>query len=180
MEKNEKDVSKNESLRTVPPTHSVGRFFRVSEGQYESAMEGKGAHMDIRDIPLPRRSTRGSAGYDFVSPAETVIPPGETRLIPTGIRCEMAEGWVLLIFPRSSFGIRHGVRLANTTGVIDSDYAWAENEGHIMVPLRNPSDHDVVIGQGERFCQGVLVQYGTADEDDDFAERTGGFGSTGR
>lgn len=160
--------------------HSVARFTRVSENQYESMMKDRGEHLPIGEVPLPKRSTKGSAGYDFVSPAETVISPGETRLIPTGIRCEMAEGWVLLIFPRSSFGIRHGVRLANTTGVIDSDYAFAENEGHIMVPLRNPSDHDVTIGKGERFCQGVLVPFGTAEEEGGLAERTGGFGSTGR
>ncbi len=159
---------------------AVARFGRVSEKQYESMMKDRGEHLAVGEIPLPGRSTRGSAGYDFTAPAETVIPPGETRLIPTGIRCEMAEGWVLLIFPRSSFGIRHGVRLANTTGVIDSDYAFAENEGHIMVPLRNPSDHDVVIGKGERFCQGVLVPFGTAEEVGEPAERKGGFGSTGR
>ena len=159
---------------------AVARFGRVSEKEYEKMTAGLGEHLAVGEIPLPKRSTLGSAGYDFTAPVETVIPPGETRLIPTGIRCEIQEGWVLLIFPRSSFGIRHGVRLANTTGVIDSDYAWAENEGHIMVPLRNPSDHDVVIGKGERFCQGVLVPFGKAEEDGDFGTRTGGFGSTGR
>ena len=159
---------------------SVARFTHVSEEQYESMMAERGAHLPVEDIPLPRRSTRGSAGYDFVAPAETTIPPGGTVLIPTGIRCEMEEGWVLLIFPRSSFGLKHGVRLANTTGVIDSDYARAKNEGHIMVPLRNPSDHEVTILQGERFCQGVLVPFGTAEEEEAFETRKGGFGSTGK
>ena len=158
---------------------AIAKFTRVSEAQYETAMKERGAHLPLEAIPLPKRGTRGSAGYDFVAPTETVIAPGGTALIPTGIRCEMAEGWVLLIFPRSSFGIRHGVRLANTTGVIDSDYAWAENEGHILVSLRNPSDHEVRIQEGERFCQGVLVPYGTAEEEDGLPERKGGFGSTG-
>jgi len=158
----------------------VARFGHVSEAQYESAMAQRGTHLPVADIPLPRRSTRGSAGYDFVAPAETVIPPGETRMIPTGIRCEMDEGWVLLIFPRSSLGVRHGIRLANTVGVIDSDYAYADNEGHIQVPLRNPSGTEVVIGQGERFCQGVLVPFGTAEAEEELPRRTGGFGSTGR
>ncbi len=167
-------------MRNAFEKGTVARFGRVSEEQYESMMAERGEHLSIGEIPLPKRSTRGSAGYDFVATSEVVIPSGETRLIPTGIRCEMAEGWVLLIFPRSSFGIRHGVRLANTTGVIDSDYAFAENEGHIMVPLRNPSDHDVVIGKGERFCQGVLLPFGLAEEAGELAERRGGFGSTGK
>ena len=130
-------------------------------------------------IQLPSRATSGSAGYDFTATAETVIPPGETRMIPTGIRCEMREGWVLLIFPRSSLGIRSGLRLANTVGVIDSDYAFAENEGHILVSLRNASPQTVTVGRGTRFCQGVLVPFGIAEEEDSFTERTGGFGSTG-
>ena len=158
---------------------AIAEFSRVSVAQYESAMKDRGLHLPSEEIPLPKRATRGSAGYDFVAPVETVIPPGGTAMIPTGIRCEMAEGGVLLIFPRSSFGIRHGVRLANTTGVIDGDYAQAENEGHIMVPLRNPSDHPVTIRQGERFCQGVFVPFGTAMEAEVNGERKGGFGSTG-
>ena len=69
-------------------------------------------------------------------------------------------GWVLVLFPRSSLGFRHGVRLSNTAGIIDSDYAFAKNEGHIMVKLRNPSDDPVVIGRGERFCQGLFLLSG--------------------
>jgi dUTP pyrophosphatase len=64
--------------------------------------------------------------------------------------------------------------------VIDSDYAFAKNEGHIMVKLRNPLDEPVRIGSGERFCQGVFLPYGTAEEDEAFAARTGGMGSTGK
>ncbi len=159
---------------------AIARFTHVSEGQYAAAMKEQEGFLPLAEIPLPRRGTAGSAGYDFTSPVETVIPPGEIRIIPTGVRCEMDAGWVLLLFPRSSFGIRHGIRLANTVGVIDSDYAWAENEGHILVALRNPSDRPVIIGRGERFCQGVLLPFGTAEEEGDLAERRGGFGSTGR
>jgi len=159
---------------------SIAKFSHVSVAQYEKDMQGIGSPMDLHEIPLPKRSTRGSAGYDIVSPAEIRIPAHGTALIPTGIRCRMDEGWVLLIFPRSGLGRKYQIRLSNTVGVIDSDYFDAENEGHIMVPLRNPTDTDRVIGKGERFCQGVFVAYGTAEEEDDFAERTGGFGSTGK
>ena len=160
---------------------SIARFGHVSGEQWKEAMGERAADaLPLQEIPLPRRATAGSAGYDFVAPAETVIPAGGTALIPTGIRAEMEPGWVLVLFPRSSLGFRTGTRLSNTAGIIDSDYAFAKNEGHIMVKLRNPSDVPVVIGRGERFCQGVFLPYGTAEEHDDFAERSGGFGSTGK
>lgn len=158
---------------------SIAKFTHVSGAQYAEAMQGKEC-MPLADIPLPKRATRGSAGYDFVSPLEVTIPAGGTALILTGIRAEMEPGWVLMLFPRSSLGFRHTLRLANTVGVIDSDYAFAKNEGHIMVKLRNPLDTPVTIGRGERFCQGVFLPYGTAEEDEDFAERSGGMGSTGK
>ena len=159
----------------------IAKFGHVSAEQYAEAMGDRAAEaVPVEEIPLPRRATAGSAGYDFVSPVETVIPAGGSALIPTGIRAEMEPGWVLALFPRSSLGFRYGVRLSNTAGIIDSDYAFAKNEGHIMVELRNPSDAPVVIGRGERFCQGVFLPYGTAEEHDDFAERSGGFGSTGK
>ncbi len=159
---------------------NVAKFGHVSAAQYAEAMGERIAEaLVVEDIPLPKRATAGSAGYDFVSPVETVIPAGGSALIPTGIRAEMEPSWVLMLFPRSSLGFKHGIRLSNTTGIIDSDYAFAKNEGHIMVKLRNPSEHPVTIGRGERFCQGVFLSYGTAEETGEFAERQGGFGSTG-
>ena len=158
---------------------SIARFTRVSEAQYAEAM-GERERMPLSEIPLPRRATAGSAGYDFVSPVEVTVPAGGSALIPTGIRAEMEPGWVLMLFPRSSLGFRHALRLSNTVGVIDSDSAFAKNEGHIMVKLRNPRGEAVTIGLGERFCQGVFLPYGTAEEDGDLAERSGGMGSTGK
>ena len=157
---------------------SIAKFTHVSETQYLEAMSGQEGFLPITEIPLPKRATAGSAGYDFVSPIDVTIPADGTALIPTGIRAEMEQGWVLLLFPRSSLGFRHALRLSNTVGVIDSDYAFAKNEGHIMVKLRNPLSVPVTIGRGERFCQGVFLPYGTAEEDEVLTERTGGFGST--
>lgn len=160
---------------------SIARFTRVSEGQYAETMAAWEGYLPLDEIPLPKRATAGSAGYDFVSPLEITVPAAGTALIPTGVRAEMEPGWVLLLFPRSSLGFRHALRLSNTVGVIDSDYAFAKNEGHIMVKLRNPLPEPVTIGRGERFCQGVFLPYGTAEEDEAaFAERSGGMGSTGR
>ena len=160
---------------------SIAKFTHVSEAQYLEAVSGLEDFLPLEEIPLPRRATAGSAGYDFVSPLEVTVPAEGTALIPTGIRAEMEPGWVLMLFPRSSLGFRHVLRLSNTVGVIDSDYAFAKNEGHIMVKLRNPLPDPVTIGRGERFCQGVFLPYGTAEEDDTaFTERSGGMGSTGR
>ena len=160
---------------------TIAKFGHVSAQQYAEAMGSRldGA-MAVDEIPMPKRATAGSAGYDFVSPLDVTIEPDGTALIPTGIRAEMEPGWVLVLFPRSSLGFRHALRLSNTVGIIDSDYAFAKNEGHIMVKLRNPLDEPVTIGRGERFCQGVFLPYGTAEEDEAFAARTGGMGSTGR
>ena len=158
---------------------SIAKFTHVSEAQYAEAMQGR-ACLPLNEIALPKRATTGSAGYDFVSPVEVTVEPGETALIPTGIRAEMDPGWVLLLFPRSSLGFKYSLRLANTVGVIDSDYAFAKNEGHIMVKLRNPLSVPVTIGRGDRFCQGIFLPYGTAEEDEVTAGRVGGFGSTDR
>ena len=157
---------------------SIARFTRVSEAQYAEAMAGRDC-LPLARIPLPRRATPGSAGYDFVSPLEVTVPPQGAVLIPTGIRAEMEQGWVLMLFPRSSLGFKYALRLSNTVGVIDSDYAFAKNEGHIMVKLRNPLDTPVTIGRGDRFCQGIFLPFGIAEEEEVTGIRSGGMGSTG-
>ncbi len=158
---------------------SIARFERVSKAQYERDMIHPGA-MAVEEIPLPRRATAGSAGYDFVCPASVTMAPGEQALIPTGIRAWMEPGWVLVNCPRSSLGRKHGIRLANTIGVIDSDYYFADNEGHILVMLVNGGDHAVTLEKGERFCQGIFLPHGTAEEEEVTGQRSGGFGSTGK
>ena len=155
---------------------TIAAFEHVSEERYRlDAPEGA---MPVEAIPLPRRGTAGSAGYDFVSPVSFSLQPGEFFTVPTGIRARMEPGWVLLLMPRSSLGFRYGLRLANTVGVIDSDYYGAANEGHIQVRLT--CDRPVEIRAGDRFCQGLFVPYGLAEEDDRPALRTGGLGSTGQ
>lgn len=158
---------------------TIARFEHVSPAQYEKDMQ-HADHLPVAEIPLPCRATTGSAGYDFVCPAEITFAPGEMAVVPTGIRVQMQPGWVLINCPRSSLGRKHGIRLANTVGVIDSDYYHADNEGHILVMLVNGGDHTVTIAKGERFCQGIFLPHGLAEEDAVTAARTGGFGSTGK
>ncbi|MGN0297785.1 MAG: deoxyuridine 5'-triphosphate nucleotidohydrolase [Lachnospiraceae bacterium] len=138
-------------------------------------------------IHLPKRATTGSAGYDFFMPYPLWFSINTTIKIPTGIKCRMEEGWVLQIYPRSSYGFKYGIELSNTVGIIDKDYYNNENnEGHIFVKLVNKDDtlngkNDIVIlKQGEAFCQGILTPFGITMDDDTDGIRKGGFGSTGK
>ncbi len=131
-------------------------------------------------IILPHRATMGSAGYDFFSPVGFSLLPGETIKIPTGIRVEMEPDWVLKCYPRSGLGFKFRLQLNNTVGIIDSDYFYSDNEGHIFSKVTNDSNEGrtVEIQAGEGFMQGIFVEYGITLDDDVTEIRNGGFGST--
>ncbi len=158
----------------------IADFEKVSRSQFakdlKNLCELDDAYYDT--INLPVRATKGSAGYDFCCPFEVTLRPDETIKIPTGIRCRIDEGYVLQIYPRSSFGFKYQMALLNTVGIIDSDYYEADNEGHIIIAVANHGNKDMVIKQGERFAQGLFVRYYLADEGEVKADRHGGFGST--
>ena len=107
--------------------------------QEEFGITDEAALTAYQNLKLPKRATSGSAGYDFYAPFDITLKPGETAKIPTGIRAKMENGWVLMIFPRSGFGFKYRLMLDNTVGVIDSDYYYSDNEGHIMVKVTNCS-----------------------------------------
>ncbi len=151
----------------------IALFQKVSENQFKDD-GGK----DYDSIILPQRATVGSAGYDFFSSENIVISAKSDCLIATGIRSRISNGWVLCIFPRSGLGFKYGISLKNTIGIIDSDYYFSSNEGHIMVKLNNPSDEEVVIPKGKAFAQGVFLPFGITEDDSTLTERNGGFGST--
>lgn len=132
------------------------------------------------NIRLPKRSTVGSAGYDFFAPETLNAIPLTAFVVPTGIRCRIEDGWVLAVFPRSGHGFKHGVRLANTVGIIDADYYGAKNEGHIHIKLLNDSaiSGKFDIRTGEAFAQGIFLPFGVTDDDTADGVRVGGFGST--
>jgi len=133
-----------------------------------------------QDFLLPKRMTKHSAGYDFFSPEDVEIKPNEKYLIKTGIKSYFQEDEGLFIYPRSSFGFKHGIMLANTIGVIESDYYNNEsNEGEICVKLFNTSDKVFNITKGDRFCQAVFKKFLITDDDNAESVRTGGMGSTG-
>ena len=159
----------------------IAQFFAVSPAQLEADWRRSFPDLPVPEtIRLPRRATAGSAGYDFFAPAGFTLAPGETILLPTGVRARIDEGWVLKLYPRSGLGFKYRLQLNNTVGIIDSDYFNAQNEGHIMLKLTNASNEGrtLVVQPGEAVAQGVFVEYGIAVDDDAVAVRTGGFGST--
>ena len=134
------------------------------------------------NIKLPKRATRGSAGYDFFLPFDIVLKPKDSIIIPTGIRCQMNDEYVLQIFPRSSLGFKFRLQLDNVVGIIDSDYYNACNEGHIMIKISNLSfeEKKVELVRGEAFIQGIFLTYGKTIDDNTYDVRKGGLGSTNK
>ena len=135
-----------------------------------------------QDIILPKRATVGSAGYDFYIPDAVMLKMGETVLIPTGIRAKIENGWVLNLFPRSGLGFKYRLQLDNTVGIIDSDYYYSDNEGHIFVKLTCDAkeEKEVLLKKGSAFVQGIFIQFGITYDDDVTDVRNGGFGSTSK
>ena len=121
----------------------------------------------------PKRKTKGSAGYDFIAPHDIIVPGGWKVEFDTEVSTEIDEGFVLLLFIRSSLGSK-GITLTNNVAVIDSDYRQ-----HIRGFLENKNSDPYVIRKGERYMQGVIVPFGITDDDEAEEERTDGVGSTG-
>jgi len=135
---------------------------------------------DLDNIKLPTRATSGSNAYDFYSPTSLIIIHGEMVVVWTDIKVKLDEGKVLLLFPRSSIGIKKHIMLANTTGVIDSDYYSNENnDGNIGLALYNYGKDNAIIGKGERVIQGLITSSYLCDNDNVTIKRKGGIGSSG-
>ncbi len=162
---------------------AVARFERVSQRQYDSDWRnifGEEPSPSVPSIPLPTRATTGSAGYDFFAPFGFELSPGKSILIPTGIRSVIDPGWMLLIAPRSSLGFRYRLQLDNTVAIIDSDYSFSDNEGHILIRLTNESHAEKTLSlrRGDAFVQGILLPFGITADDHVHTTRNGGIGST--
>lgn len=168
------------------------KFEKVSYKQFEkdfekninSILKATKYNKDVirqiyNNIELPSRSTHKSAGYDFKLPMTWTFKPNSEYVIPTGIRCvNMEDDTVLMMYARSGLGFKYGFVPKNVVGVIDADYAEADNEGHIMMCMVN-KDNEFTIEQGKGFCQGIFQFFMTTGTDMVTRKRSGGFGSTG-
>ena len=160
----------------------IAKFEKVSFEQFKADLQTQyDARKAYEQIALPVRATSGSAGYDVVSPVSFTLQPGESIRIASGLRCRIAEGWVMLMLPKSGLGTKFRTQLDNTVGVIDADYYNAKNEGHILIALTNDSKSGKIleIPVGKAIVQLVFVPFGITEDDEASGERTGGFGSTG-
>lgn len=139
-----------------------------------------------KNINLPQRKTKHSAGYDFEAAEDCIIPAyskGGTKptLVKTGIKAYFGEDEVLAIVNRSSNPMKKGLVLANSIGIIDSDYYEnPDNDGHIMFSFFNMSEHDVEIKKGDCIGQGIFQKFLKIDNDNAEGERLGGYGSTSK
>lgn len=182
----------SERYTLVPKPPAVANFMKVSFEQFKTAVETFIDSIDTGTVPLndfleatyeqitlPERATFGSAGYDFRTPIPVKLDVNQTMIIPTGIRCDMQNNYVLQLYPRSGLGFKFGMELVNTVGIIDADYFKADNEGHIMIKIR-PTVMSMQLNAGERFAQGIFMPYGITQDDNADGIRTGGLGSSGK
>ena len=136
------------------------------------------------EIELPKRSTKNSAGYDFLAIETVEIPPykigDDPFMIATGIKAEMMHNEFLMLVNRSSNPKKKKLVIPNSMGIIDADYYNnADNEGEMFFAFYNLSNEPVTIEKGEKLGQGIFMKYYTTEDDAADGERTGGFGSTG-
>ena len=159
----------------------IAQFEKVSLAQFLDGCKRPDAEEIYAKIALPKRATTGSAGYDFFAPFDIDLNAGETAKIPTGIRVKIDEGWLLSLYPRSGIGFKFRLQLDNTIGIIDSDYYFSDNEGHIFAKITNDSRENKAlhIPAGAGFIQVIFTEYGITVDDDATETRNGGFGSTG-
>ena len=147
----------------------MARFFKVVKDELRK---------NSGEIKLPTRATEHSAGYDFYSPVDVVIQPDESVMIWTDVKANMYYDNALLIIPRSSMG-KQPIMIANTVGLIDSDYYENEsNDGNIGFRLLNLGSTPYEIKVGDRIGQGVFIKYGITKDDGASGVRQGGYGST--
>ncbi len=157
----------------------IAKFEKVSYEQFAKDF-GENSQAIYENIKLPKRATKGSAGYDFFAPFDFSLKPGETIKVVTGIRARIDDSWVLNIYPRSGLGFKFRLALDNTVGIIDSDYYNSSNEGHIMIKITNNSleGKTIEVESGTAFAQGIFLEYGITVDDAADGIRDGGFGST--
>ena len=150
------------------------KFEIISQKEIE-----KNKDLKLENIVLPKRQTAKSAGYDFYLPYDIFLNSGEMKVVATGIKASLEDDEVLEIYIRSSMAIKKGLFLANQVGIIDADYYNnPDNEGHIMIAIKNMSSNGVSLNKGERIAQGVFKKYLVTDDDNSTEIRLGGIGST--
>ena len=176
---------KSEPVKGSQLRRKMNKFERIPYSQYVKDFDECLRTYDVvdyRDICIPRRATKYSAGYDFYMPYTVTLAAGASAKIPTGIRVALDADKFLAVVPRSGLGFKYKLQLDNTIGVIDADYYSADNYGHIWIKITNDNREDktLTLHKGEALAQGIILQYFTTDNDNADGVRTGGLGSTSK
>lgn len=168
----------------------IAEFYKVSFEQFEKDYKEINKNSTVtteelkemyNNIKLPLRATTGSAGYDFYLPHPITLRAGEEITIPTGIRFWCKKDYALFMFSKSGLGSRNRLQLNTCVSIIDSDYFYSDNEGHIMACMIHDSrDKDAILSlpAGKGYFQGVFMKYGITKSDKASGKRNGGLGST--
>jgi len=133
-----------------------------------------------KSLPVPNYAHKGDAGVDLYSAIDCIVKSFERKLIPTGIKVSIPQGYAGFVQPRSGLAIKHGIALVNSPGLIDSGY-----RGQICVIMVNlDKDNEFKIKKGDKICQFVIkkkkaAEFVEVDELDESERGEGGFGSTG-
>ncbi len=153
-------------------------FYKISLNEYNKYKD----LFAYNDIVIPARQTAKSSGYDFTCPYDVTIKPNEVVNIYTGIKVLLEDDEFLMVVIRSSKGRKEGLVLANQIGIIDADYYNnSDNDGHIIIAIRNVSGEERIIKKGDRIAQGIIQKFFITSDDKVISEeRKGGFGSTGK
>lgn len=138
-----------------------------------------------KQINMPIRKTKFSAGYDIEAAEDCTIPSFKKgmkpTLVKTGLKSYMADDEYLMLVNRSSNPGKKGLVLANSVGIIDKDYYGnPDNDGHIMFAFFNIKEEDIQIKKGDAIGQAIFQKYLSVDNDNAQGERAGGFGSTNK
>lgn len=169
------------SLMILEKSNIEGKRIKYSEMIVKLKKEGK------NPVKLPSRSTLHSSGYDLYPPFEFTLKPGESMLLPTGLRVNLNglnhPSYMvpsLVIMPRSSGARKTPLMLRNTIGLVDADYYGSANEGHIYADIKNPSNNTKShFTPDKAYLQGIiLLTYVFPDENPPTKVRNGGLGST--
>ena len=135
-----------------------------------------------QDLPLPKYMSDHAAGMDLYAAvsAEVIIPPGEWKLVPTGLSIALPEGFEAQVRPRSGLALKQGISVLNTPGTVDADY-----RGEVGVILMNHSKENLAIKRGDRIAQMIVnkierIEFEEVTELPASDRGAGGFGHTGK
>lgn len=119
------------------------------------------------NIKLPVRQSNDTAIYNFFSPFGFILPPGETVIIPTGIKCEMDYDWILAVLPRNDYGANFRLQFDSTVQIIDKAYEHSNRKGHIFFKFTNDNHNarPIIIKKGDICAQGLFVPFGITVDD---------------